>query len=88
MTKRDQTIVFTNGTAILSDKLLTDATIVTRKGKIVSVGRRKQRPKDAQVVDARGGYIGPGYIDLHVFVLGKTDSPRRSQRKGRELKKE
>jgi len=87
VTKRDQTIVFTNGTAILSDKLLTDATIVTRKGKIVSVGRRKQRPKDAQVVDARGGYIGPGYIDLHVhgadgadFMDGTVDAVRVSNR--------
>ncbi len=60
-------VIFTNGTAILPDRLLSDAMVVCRDGKIESVGKSHSRiPKDATVIDARGGYISPGFIDIHV----------------------
>lgn len=60
-------IVFTHGTAILPDRLLPDATVVCRDGRIESVSQGTRRvPKGATVVDARGGYLSPGFIDVHV----------------------
>jgi len=57
--------VFVGGSAILSNRILESAVVVCRDSKIVSLGTGKW-PKDASVVDLRGGYLSPGFIDLHV----------------------
>lgn len=60
-------IVFLNGTAILPDRLLPDAEVECREGRIVHVGARRRRSaRTSLIVDARGGYIAPGFIDIHV----------------------
>lgn len=61
-------VVFTNATLILSDRVLPDGVVVTSNGRIRQVGRRRSVdvPARAEVVDARGGYIAPGFVDLHV----------------------
>lgn len=59
--------VVVNGTAVLPDRMIEDAVVVFDRGKIVSVGRGKKKvPPGAEVIDARGGYITPGFIDIHV----------------------
>lgn len=59
--------VVANGTAVLPDRMIEDAIVVFDRGKIVSVGRgKKGTPPGAGVIDARGGYITPGFIDIHV----------------------
>ncbi len=56
-----------NGTAVLPDRGIEDAVVVVDGGKIVSVGRgKKTPPPGAEVIDAQGGYVTPGYIDIHV----------------------
>ena len=60
-------ILFTNVTAILPDRLIEDAQVVCEKGRIVSISRSsKRQPADAEVIDGRGGYLSPGFIDIHV----------------------
>lgn len=67
-------IVIENATAILPDRLLPDARVVLRAGWIAEVGHtRKRAPRDAQVIDARGGYVAPGFIDVHVHGGGGAD---------------
>jgi N-acetylglucosamine-6-phosphate deacetylase len=56
---------FVGGTAILPDRLLEEAVVVCRDGKIASVGKSKP-PKGAQLVDLKGGYLSPGFVDIHV----------------------
>lgn len=60
--------VFVNGTAILADRLLKDAVVICSRGRIVAVDAagRLTVPEDAEIVDARGGYLSPGFIDIHV----------------------
>lgn len=59
--------VFVNGTAILADSLLEDAHVVCDGARILSVSKRRGKPPaGAEVIDARGGYICPGFIDIHV----------------------
>jgi N-acetylglucosamine-6-phosphate deacetylase len=60
--------VICNGTAILPDRLLPDAVVICSKGKIAGVGSSRQVrvPRGAELVDARGGYISPGFVEMHV----------------------
>jgi N-acetylglucosamine-6-phosphate deacetylase len=88
-TTQSTSLVFRNGTAILPDKLIPDAVVLCSGGKIAAVGPAKKVrvPKDAEVVDARGGYISPGFVELHVhggdgadYMDGTVDAVRISNR--------
>ena len=60
-------LVLLNGTAILPDGLIENAMVVCQGGVITSVGpARRKVPAGAEVIDAKGGYISPGYVDIHV----------------------
>jgi len=43
-------------------------TVVLRGGKVAVVAERVDAPSGAQVVDARGKWVTPGFIDLHVHL--------------------
>jgi len=58
-------LVFVNGTVILPDRLLRGATVECAGGRIRRIGRGRP-PQGATVVDAAGGYVSPGFVDLHV----------------------
>lgn len=72
-----------NGTLILPDRLIEKASLVCEGGRITALGKRVKRPLDAQIIDARGGYISPGFIDIHVhggagadFMDGNAEAVR------------
>lgn len=77
-------LAFVNGTAILPNALLKQAVVVCTRGRIRFVGRdQRQIPDDARVIDAKGGYLAPGFIDIHVhggdgadFMDGTADAVR------------
>jgi len=82
-------LLIINGTAILPDRLVPDAAILCRDGLITNVGTAKKAriPRDAEIVDARGGYISPGFVDIHVhggdgadFMDGTPDAVRTAIR--------
>ncbi|MEZ6039607.1 MAG: amidohydrolase family protein [Planctomycetaceae bacterium] len=60
-----KTIIY-NGTAILPDRLLDDAVIIIDGGRIVSVKSGGRIPANTHSLNARGGYISPGFVDIHV----------------------
>jgi dihydroorotase len=43
-------------------------TVVLKDGLVAEVGERLTRPADATVIDARGRWVTPGFIDLHVHL--------------------
>ncbi len=48
--------------------------VLCRDGKITYVGESKNRiPKSAEVIDAKGGWISPGFVDIHVHGGGGSD---------------
>jgi N-acetylglucosamine-6-phosphate deacetylase len=61
--------------AIINCKLFTEAglengqCVLIEKGKIVSVGASAV-PADAEIVDAKGSYLCPGFIDLQIYGSG------------------
>ena len=67
-------ILIENATAILPDRLLPEARIVIKSGRIAEIGRARRRvPAGARVIDAGGGYVAPGYVDIHVHGGGGAD---------------
>lgn len=58
-------LVFVNGTVILPDRLLRGAFVECVGGRIRRIGRGRP-PRGATVVDAGGGHVSPGFVDLHV----------------------
>ncbi len=56
-----------NGTAVLPDRLLSDAVVVCRDDQISYVGTARSRvPAAATLIDAKGGFICPGFVDIHI----------------------
>ncbi len=66
--------IIQNATAILPDRLLPDARIVLRAGRIAEIGRTGKRvPMGATIVNAQGGFVSPGFVDIHVHGGGGAD---------------
>ena len=66
-------IVFENGRVILPDGVRDGWSVACADGRIAGVGRRVRRPPGAVRVDVRGGFICPGFVDLHVHGGGGAD---------------
>jgi dihydroorotase len=43
-------------------------TVVVKDGKVAEVAERAERPREARAIDARGKWVTPGFIDLHVHL--------------------
>lgn len=57
---------FTNATVVKdAQTTLQQAVVIVRKGKIVAVGANTPVPKDAVVIDCKGKYIVPSFIDIY-----------------------
>lgn len=59
-----------NANAVLFDKILEDAVIVIKDGKICEVGQGVSVPDGAEIIDAKGMLVGPGYVDIHIHGDG------------------
>jgi imidazolonepropionase-like amidohydrolase len=60
------TFAITNATVVTVDgPVLPEATVVVEDGRIAAVGPGLAVPAGAEVVDAGGGWLTPGLIDLH-----------------------
>ena len=59
-------IVIKNGTIISANRLLKNSTVVINGPKIISVGKTAPHKKASVVIDARGAFISPGFIDTHI----------------------
>jgi dihydroorotase len=63
-------IIFIEGGRVLDPASGTDGirTVVVRDGRIAEVAERLERPREARAIDARGKWVVPGFIDLHVHL--------------------
>ena len=60
-----------NGKIILKDRILEDGVLLF-SNVIEGIVSSDQIPSGAEIIDARGGYVAPGLIDLHIHgYLGK-----------------
>ncbi len=78
------THIFRNGTIVLPDRLLSPGMVRTENGRITGVDSSLPGlPADAEGIDLGGGYLVPGFVDLHVhggagadFMDGTDDAFR------------
>jgi N-acetylglucosamine-6-phosphate deacetylase len=59
-------IAIVNGNVVLPDRLVSDGMVCCDGPVITYVGDRQSIPDTFQIVDATGGFIAPGFIDMHV----------------------
>lgn len=83
------TLIIKHATVVKPDQLVPDATVICQDGRItrISTSESVRIPKTADVIDARNGYVVPGYIDIHVhggdgadYMDGTQDAVRTANR--------
>jgi N-acetylglucosamine-6-phosphate deacetylase len=62
-----------NGRVITSARVIPVGTVVVEHGKIVAIAEGDLEVAGAEVIDAGGQYIAPGFIDIHVHGGGGYD---------------
>jgi len=79
--KREGCYAFTNATIVKdAQTTITNATLVIKDGKIISVGVGIAIPKDAVVIDCKDKFIYPSFIDIYTDY--GIPQPQRSQGPG------
>ena len=80
-----QTIAITNGRVLTGTGEIARGTVVIRDGRIAAVGADVAVPAGAEVVDARGGVIAPGFVavdsglgGIEVSALTDTNDLRQA----------
>lgn len=58
---------------VLENGIMWDAALIAVNGIITEYGKEKDMtaPEGAVIVDGKGKYLGPGFVDLHVHAYGK-----------------
>lgn len=64
----DNIKVIRNAHLVLENGILWDGVIIIRNGIIAQIGKETEIefPIGAEVIDAGGNYVGPGFVDIHV----------------------
>ncbi|MCL2473097.1 MAG: N-acetylglucosamine-6-phosphate deacetylase [Treponema sp.] len=73
--------IFTNAKIILPDKICENWFLAEEQGKILELGPMGKAPHGGEIIDGKGFYLSPGFIDLHChgggghdFMDGTTDA--------------
>lgn len=61
----------TNGKVILKEQVI-NANVYVADGKITEISNRQ--PADENVIDAKGRYVSPGFVDVHTHGRGGSDT--------------
>ncbi len=62
-----------NGQVITPNRVIGGGCILVENGKILAIAEGEIETSDARVIDARGKYVSPGFIDIHVHGGGGHD---------------
>ena len=73
------TTAITNGKLILENEMLEGYDVVIEDDKIIDIletGEREEKYSGSKLVNAHGGYVAPGFIDIHSDYIEFIASPR------------
>lgn len=62
--------IIKNGIIIQPDKILNNHNIIISDNRIISITDENPNKLNYQVIDAKGGYITPGFVDMHIHGCG------------------
>lgn len=65
-------LAISGATLVMHDHLIPDATILCGDGKIIDFGQNVTIPEGCEVLDAKGDFVGPGFVDIHTHAAGTT----------------
>lgn len=63
-------IAITNGTVFNGEALIDDYAVLISRDKVAAVVPKTDIPAKAEIVDATGGYVVPGFVDLQIYGGG------------------
>lgn len=75
-----------NGTLLLPDGEITGAALAVGGGRIAGIA--KEVPANAEVIDAAGGYVSPGLVDVHCHGFMGWDASNGSLDELREMSRQ
>jgi N-acetylglucosamine-6-phosphate deacetylase len=64
------TFCIQNGEIVLPDQTIPGGTVTLSDGRIRHAGNATETPRGAMEIDARGGYVTPALIDIHIHGAG------------------
>src|ERR1051326_1926946 len=72
MPKQQNSTAILCGTTLIDGKLVSDTVVVIRNSLIAAAGPAKKVriPRGARQIDARGLFVAPGFIDIHIHGSG------------------
>lgn len=73
MHNSEKKLKIVNGQILTPYRTIRAGTIIVQEGKILAVGDKNIAVPEAEEIDARGQYIAPGFIDIHVHGGGGHD---------------
>ncbi|MEC3880452.1 N-acetylglucosamine-6-phosphate deacetylase [Parapedobacter sp. 10938] len=62
-----------NGRIITPYRMIRNGELLIADGKIEAVSEGKINVPDAEIIDAKGAYVSPGFVDIHVHGGGGSD---------------
>ncbi len=62
-----------NGKLVLPDKIINESNLLFEDDKILEIGYKGQLPENTELIDAKGGFISPGLVDMHLHGGGGYD---------------
>jgi N-acetylglucosamine-6-phosphate deacetylase len=75
------------GRVVLPDRILDDGAVLCRDGRIERVSGSRRLLQKSSVIDAQGGWIVPGFVDIHVhggdgadYMDGTVDAVKTTNR--------
>jgi N-acetylglucosamine-6-phosphate deacetylase len=78
-------MIFTNARLIFPDAIRDGFEVVIEDGKIAGIGQQSRACSEADVVDIRGNYLAPGFIDIHVHGAHGRDTMEASAKAFRTI---
>lgn len=63
-------VAIVNANLVLENGILFDGKMLVADGRIAAFGQDLEIPEGAEIIDAQGAYVGPGFVDIHVHGGG------------------
>ncbi|MGF7058771.1 phosphonate metabolism protein PhnM [Brassicibacter mesophilus] len=70
--------LITNGQIVMEDRILTGYDLIVENDRIKKIAKKGENhlTSDFEIIDANGGYIAPGFIDIHADYIEHMAAPR------------